>query len=132
MQRMDFFHQLGLTLRMQSFLTEIQQAFGQRSAASGTFFYQTGLQCSYPFARKAFEFSPYLRLNYGRLAAPFAYNYYRMELGHQLSLPLHRRHIFPLDPFLSTGISQAWEQQHKALHSFLDFSLYLGVSYAFD
>ena len=132
MQRMDFFHQLGFSLRMQSFRMEIQQAFGQRSAASGTLFSQTGLQCSYPFARKMVEFSPYLRLNYGRLSAPFAFNYYRMELGHQLSFPLPGRHIFPLDPFLSTGISQAWEQHHKALHSFLDFSLYLGVRYAFD
>jgi len=131
MQRMDFFHQLGVSLRMQSFRMEIQQAFGQRSAASGTLFSQTGLQCSYVFARKIVEFSPYLRLNYGRLAAPFSFNYYRMELGHQLSLLLNRRHLFPLDPYLSTGISQAWEQQNKAVHSFLDFSLYLGVRYAF-
>jgi hypothetical protein len=132
MQRMDFFHQLGLSLSTRCFNVEIQQAFGQRSAASGVLFAQTGLQCSYPFARKAVEFSPYLRLNYGRLAGPFAFNYYRMELGQQLSLPLNRMHIFPLDPFLSTGISQAWEQQHKAVHSFLDFSLFLGVRYAFD
>ena len=132
MQRMDFFHQLGLSLSTRCFNVEIQQAFGQRSAASGVLFAQTGLQCSYPFARKAVEFSPYLRFNYGRLAGPFAFNYYRMELGHQLSLALNRRHIFPLDPFLSTGISQAWEQHLKAVHSFLDFSLLLGVRYAFD
>lgn len=132
MQRMDFFHQLGLMLSTRCFNVEMQQAFGQRSAASGVLFAQTGLQCSYPFARKAVEFSPYLRLNYGRLAGPFAFNYYRMELGQQLSLPLNRMHIFPLDPFLSTGISQAWEQHHKAVHSFLDFSLFLGVRYAFD
>lgn len=131
-QRMDFFHQLGLSLRCKSFRFEAQQAVGQRSAASGILFAQTGLECSYAFARKAVEFAPYLRLNYGRLAGPFAFNYYRMELGHQLSLPLNRMHIFPLDPFLSTGISQAWEKQNLALHSFLDFSLYLGIRYAFD
>lgn len=132
MQRMDFFHQLGLSLSTRCFNVEIQQAFGQRSAASGVLFAQTGLQCSYPFALKAVEFSPYLRLNYGRLALPFAFNYYRIELGHQLSMPLNRMHIFPLAPFLSTGIAQAWEQHNKAVHSFLDFSLYLGVRYAFD
>lgn len=132
MQRMDFFHQLGLSLSTRCFNVEIQQAFGQRSADSGVLFAQTGLQCSYPFARKAVEFAPYIRLNYGRLAGPFAFNYYRMELGQQLSLPLNRRLIFPLDPFLSTGISKAWEQYNTAVHSFLDFSLYLGVRYAFD
>ena len=131
-QRMDFFHQLGLSLRCKSFRFEAQQAVGQRSAASGILFAQTGLECSYAFARKAVEFSPYLRLNYGRLAGPFAFNCYRMELGQQLSLPLNRMHIFPLDPFLSMGISQAWEKQNIALHSFLDFSLYLGIRYAFD
>ncbi|MFM2038778.1 MAG: hypothetical protein RL432_1717 [Bacteroidota bacterium] len=132
MQRMDLFHQLGLSLRCQSFRLEVQQAVGQRSAASGILFAQTGLECSYAFARKAVEFAPYLRLNYGRLARPFAFNHYRMELGQQLSLPLNRMHIFPVDPFLSMGISQAWEKQNIALHSFLDFSLYLGVRYAFD
>lgn len=132
MQRMDLFHQLGLSLSVQSIGLEVQQGIGQRSAASGTLFAQTGLQCSYPLAKKAVEFSPYFRLNYGRLAQPFAFNYYRVEIGHQLSVPLNRMHIFPLDPFFSIGISQAWEQQRKALHSFLDFSLYLGVRYAID
>jgi hypothetical protein len=132
MQRMDLFHQLGLSLSVQSFCLEVQQAVGQRSAASGILFAQTGLQCSYPLAKKAVEFSPYFRLIYGRLAVPFYFNYYRMELGHQLSLPLNRMHIFPLDPFLTTGISQAWEKQKKAVHPFIDFSVYIGVRYAFN
>lgn len=131
LQRLDFFHQVGVGKQWPHLGLELQQGLGQRNLFAGMVFSQTGIQGSWRLSWNKTEMSPYLRYSYGRLGKPIGFNYHRTELGIKGVYKLSSFTKFPLDITLSGGAGQGWEiQSHNKGHNFLDYSINLGLRYA--
>lgn len=132
LQKMDFFHQFGVGLHGKHFGLELQQGLGQRSLSSGMYFGQTNIQTKVLLGGRLFEISPFLRYGLGYLGKPFGFRYHRVDGGFIICYKLSQFTKFPLDVFLSGGIGKGEEVQSPQLRfAYLEYSVYLGLRYAF-
>lgn len=132
LQKMDFFHQVSGGIQTKFFRIEIQQGLGQRDLASGILFSQTGVQGAYRILCRNASVNPYLRYAFGRLGVPFKYTYHRAEFGVLYIYEWSKTTKIPLDLICSSGIGAGLEIQGKSnQHNYLDYSINLGLQYAF-
>ena len=111
---------------------ELQQGFGQRTLASGLVFSQTGLQSAYTFQLPKASLHPFLRYSFGLLGKPFGYHYHRAELGMLCIVEWSRFTKIPFDLTFSGGVGKGLEiQAVNNRHRYLDYSINLGLQYAF-
>lgn len=132
MQKMDFFHQVSGGIQSKGLRLEIQQGLGQRNLASGIFFSQTGVQGAYRILCSNASVNPYLRYAFGRLGVPFKFTYHRVEFGVLYIYEWSKTTKIPLDLICSSGIGAGLEIQGKSnQHNYLDYSINVGLQYAF-
>ena len=111
---------------------EVQQGVGQRNLASGLVFSQTGLQSAYTFQLPKASLHPFLRYSYGFLGKPFGFHYHRAELGLLCVYEWSRFAKIPFDLTFSGGVGKGLEvQAADSRHGYLDYSINLGLQYAF-
>ena len=132
LQKMDFFHQVSGGIQTKCFRIEIQQGLGQRDIASGILFSQTGVQGGYRFAFKNSSVSPYLRYAFGRLGVPFKFTYHSAGFGVLYVLEWSKSTKIPFDFICSGDLGSGLEVQSKSnQHRYLDYSINVGLQYAF-
>lgn len=132
LQKMDFFHQVSVGIQGPKLRFELQQGVGQRSLASGLLFSQTGVQGACRIAFRNSSLNPYLRYAYGWLGEPFGYKYHRAELGFLYVYEWSNSTKIPVDLMCSSGIGRGREiQPQSSRHGYLDYSINLGLQYAF-
>ena len=132
LQKMDFFHQVSVGIQGPKVRFELQQGVGQRNLASGMLFSQTGVQGAYRIAFRNSSLNPYLRYAYGWLGEPFRYKYHRAEFGFLYVYEWSNSTKIPMDLMCSSGIGQGREiQGQSSKHGYLDYSINVGLQYAF-
>jgi len=132
LQKMDFIHQLSAGFHGKHMRLEVQQGVGQRNLASGLVFSQTGLQSAYTFQLPKASLHPFLRYSYGFLGKPFGFHYHRAELGLLCVYEWSRFAKIPFDLTFSGGVGKGLEvQAADSRHGYLDYSINLGLQYAF-
>ena len=132
LQKMDFFHQVSVGIQRPKIRFELQQGVGQRNLASGMLFSQTGVQGAYRIAFRNSSLNPYLRYAYGWLGEPFRYKYHRAEFGFLYVYEWSNSTKIPMDLMCSSGIGGGREIQHQSSkHGYLDYSINVGLQYAF-
>ncbi|NDB36575.1 MAG: hypothetical protein EB023_14825 [Flavobacteriia bacterium] len=132
LQKMDFIHQLSAGFQGKHMRLEVQQGVGQRNLASGVLFSQTGLQSAYTFQLSKASLHPFLRYSYGLLAKPFGFHYHRAELGMLCVYQWSRCTKIPFDLTFSGGVGKGLEVQAvHSRHGYIDYSINLGLQYAF-
>ena len=132
LQKMDFFHQVSVGIQGPKVRFELQQGVGQRNLASGMLFSQTGVQGAYRIAFRNSSLNPYLRYAYGWLGEPFRYKYHRAEFGFLYVYEWSNSTKIPMDLMCSSGIGGGREIQHQSSkHGYLDYSINVGLQYAF-
>ncbi len=132
LQKMDFIHQLSAGFQGKHMRLELQQGFGQRNLASGVVFSQTGLQSAYTFQLSKATLHPFLRYSFGLLGKPFGFHYHRAELGMLCIIEWSSFSKMPLDLTFSSGVGKGLEvQAAESRHGYLDYSINLGLQYAF-
>jgi hypothetical protein len=130
---MDFIHQLSAGFQGKHMRLELQQGFGQRNLASGLVFSQTGLQSAYSIQLNKASFHPFLRYSYGLLGKPFGFYYHRAELGMLCIFECSSFTKIPFDLMFSSGVGKGLEVQGvNNRHRYLDYSINLGLQYAFN
>jgi hypothetical protein len=133
LQKMDFIHQLSAGFQGKHLRLELQQGVGQRNLASGVVFSQTGIQTAYSIQRKKVSLHPFLRYSYGLLGKPFGFHYHRAELGMLCIVEWSRFTKIPFDLTFSSGVGKGLEiQAVNNRHRYLDYSINLGLQYAFN
>jgi hypothetical protein len=133
LQKMDFIHQLSAGFQGKHMRLELQQGFGQRNLASGLVFSQTGLQSAYSIQLNKASFHPFLRYSYGLLGKPFGFYYHRAELGMLCIVECSSFTKIPFDLMFSSGVGKGLEVQGvNNRHRYLDYSINLGLQYAFN
>jgi hypothetical protein len=132
LQKMDFIHQLAAGFQGNHMRLELQQGVGQRNLASGVLFSQTGLQSAYSIQLNKASFHPFLRYSYGFLGKPFGFHFHRAELGMLYVYEWSRFTKIPFDLTFSGGVGKGLEVQGVNIrHGYLDYSINLGLQYAF-
>ncbi len=132
LQKMDFFHQVSVGIQRPKVRFELKQGVGQRSLASGVVFSQTGIQGAYSIQLDNASLHPFLRYSFGLLGKPFGFHYHRAELGMLCIFEWSRFTKIPVDLMCSSGIGQGLEIQPKSSkHGYLEYSINLGLQYAF-
>jgi hypothetical protein len=132
LQKMDFIHQLSAGFHGKHMRLEVQQGVGQRNLASGLVFSQTGLQSAYTFQLPKASLHPFLRYSYGFLGKPFGFHYHRAELGLLCVYEWSRFTKIPFDLTFSSGVGKGLEiQAPDSRHGYVDYSINLGLQYAF-
>lgn len=132
LQKMDFFHQVSVGIQGPKIRLDLQQGFGQRSFASRILLSQTGVQGAYRFAFKNSSINPYLRYAFGRLGGPFKFNYHRAEFGALYVYEWSQSTRIPFDLICSSGLGCGLEIHSQSnRHSYLDYSINVGLQYAF-
>ena len=132
LQKMDFIHQLAAGFQGKHMRLELQQGVGQRNLASGVVFSQTGIQSAYSFQLAKASLHPFLRYSFGLLGKPFGFHYHRAELGMLCIVEWSRFTKIPLDLTFSSGVGKGLEiQSQSSKHGYLDYSINLGLQYAF-
>jgi hypothetical protein len=132
LQKMDFIHQLAAGFQGKHMRLELQQGFGQRNLASGVVFSQTGIQSAYSIQLAKASLHPFRRYSYGLLCKPFGFHYHRAELGMLCIVEWSRFTKIPLDLTFSSGVGKGLEiQAVNNRHGYLDYSINLGLQYAF-
>jgi hypothetical protein len=132
LQKMDFIHQLATGLQGKHMRLELQHGVGQRNLASGVVFSQTGIQSAYSIQLNKASFHPFLRYSYGVLGKPFRFHYHRAELGMLCIVEWSSFTKIPFDLMFSSGVGKGQEiQALNSRHGYLDYSINLGLQYAF-
>lgn len=132
LQKMDFFHQASVGIHRPKVRLELQQGFGQRNLASGVVFSQTGIQGAYSIQLGNASLHPFLRYSFGLLGKPFGFHYHRAELGMLCIFEWSRFTKIPVDLMCSSGIGRGREiQSPSSKHGYLEYSINLGLQYAF-
>jgi hypothetical protein len=133
LQKMDFIHQLSAGFQGKYMRLELQHGVGQRNLASGVLFCQTGIQSAYTFQLSKATLHPFLRYSYGFLGKPFGFHYHRAELGMLYVYEWSRFTKIPFDLTFSGGVGKGLEIQavNSSRHGYLDYSINLGLQYAF-
>jgi hypothetical protein len=132
LQKMDFIHQLAAGFQGKHLRLELQQGVGQRNLASGVVFSQTGIQSAYSFQLAKASLHPFLRYSFGLLGKPFGFHYHRAELGMLGIVEWSRFTKIPFDLTFSSGVGKGLEiQNQSSKHGYLDYSINLGLQYAF-
>jgi len=132
LQKMDFIHQLAAGFQGKHMRLELQQGFGQRNLASGVVFSQTGLQSAYAIQLDKASLHPFLRYSFGLLGKPFGFHYHRAELGMLCIVEWSRFTKIPFDLTFSSGVGKGLEiQAVNNRHGYVDYSINLGLQYAF-
>ncbi len=132
LQKMDFFHQASVGIQRPKVRLELQQGFGQRNLASGVVFSQTGIQGAYSIQLGNASLHPFLRYSFGLLGKPFGFHYHRAELGMLCIFEWSRFTKIPVDLMCSSGIGRGREiQSPSSKHGYLEYSINLGLQYAF-
>ena len=132
LQKMDFIHQLSAGFQGKYMRLELQQGFGQRTLASGVVFSQTGIQGAYSIQLGNASLHPFLRYSFGLLGKPFGFHYHRAELGMLCIVEWSRFTKIPFDLTFSSGVGRGLEiQAVNNRHRYLDYSINLGLQYAF-
>ncbi|MFM7565800.1 MAG: hypothetical protein ACKO4K_03555 [Flavobacteriales bacterium] len=132
LQKMDFFHQVSMGIQRPKVRLELQQGFGQRNLSSGILLSQTGVQGAYRIMCRNSSVNPYLRYAYGRLGVPFKFTHHQAECGVLYVYEWSNASKIPLDLLCSAGIGRGLEMQSQgSRHSYLDYSINVGIQYAF-
>lgn len=132
LQKMDFIHQLAAGFQGKHMRLELQHGVGQRNLASGLVFSQTGIQSAYSIQLDKASLHPFLRYSYGLLGKPFGFQYHRAELGMLCIVEWSRFTKIPFDLTFSSGLGKGLEiQAVNNRHRYLDYSINLGLQYAF-
>jgi hypothetical protein len=132
LQKMDFIHQLAAGFQGKHMRLELQQGFGQRNLASGVVFSQTGIQSAYSIQLAKASLHPFLRYSFGLLGKPFGFHYHRAELGMLCIFECSSFTKMPFDLTFSSGVGKGLEVQGvNSRHGYLDYSINLGLQYAF-
>jgi hypothetical protein len=132
LQKMDFIHQLAAGFQGKHLRLELQHGVGQRNLASGLVFSQTGLQSAYSIQLNKASFHPFLRYSYGLLGKPFGFQYHRAELGILCIVEWSRFTKIPFDLTFSSGVGKGLEvHAADSRHGYVDYSINLGLQYAF-
>lgn len=132
LQKMDFIHQVSAGFQGKYMRIEVKQGVGQRNLASGLVFSQTGLQSAYTFQLSKASLNPFLRYSYGFLGKPFWFHYHRAELGLLCVYEWSRFTKIPFDLTFSSGVGKGLEiQAPDSRHGYVDYSINLGLQYAF-
>ena len=132
LQKMDFFHQVSVGIQRPKVRFELQQGVGQRSLASGVVLSQTGIQGAYSIQLDNASLHPFLRYSFGLLGKPFGFHYHRAELGMLCIFEWSRFTKIPVDLMCSSGIGRGREiQSPSSKHGYLEYSINLGLQYAF-
>jgi hypothetical protein len=132
LQKMDFIHQLSAGFQGKHMRLELQHGVGQRNLASGVVFSQTGLQSAYSIQLSKATLHPFLRYSYGFLGKPFGFHYHRAELGMLCIIEWSSFTKIPFDLTFSGGVGKGLEvQAADSRHGYLDYSINLGLQYAF-
>ncbi len=132
LQKMDFIHQVSAGFQGKHMRLELQQGFGQRNLASGVVFSQTGLQSAYTFQLPKASLHPFLRYSFGLLGKPFGFHYHRAELGMLCIIEWNSFSKMPFDLTFSGGVGKGLEiQAVNSKHEYIDYSINLGLQYAF-
>ena len=132
LQKMDFIHQLSAGFQGKHLRLELQQGVGQRNLASGVVLSQTGIQSAYSFQLHKASLHPFLRYSYGFLGKPFGFHYHRAELGMLCIFEWSSFTKIPFDLTFSSGVGKGLEiQAPDSRHGYVDYSINLGLQYAF-
>jgi hypothetical protein len=132
LQKMDFIHQLSAGFQGKHLRLELQHGVGQRNLASGVLFSQTGIQSAYSIQLTKASLHPFLRYSYGFLGKPFGFHYHRAELGMLCVYEWSRFTKIPFDLTFSSGVGKGLEiQAPDSRHGYVDYSINLGLQYAF-
>jgi hypothetical protein len=132
LQKMDFIHQLAAGFQGKHLRLELQHGVGQRNLASGVLFSQTGIQSAYSIQLTKASLHPFLRYSYGFLGKPFGFHYHRAELGMLCIFECSSFTKMPFDLTFSSGVGKGLEVQGvNSRHGYLDYSINLGLQYAF-
>jgi hypothetical protein len=133
LQKMDFIHQLSAGFQGKHMRFELQQGVGQRNMASGVVLSQTGIQSAYYIQLDKASLHPFLRYSYGFLGKPFGFHFHRAELGMLYVYEWSRFTKIPFDLTFSGGVGKGLEiQAVNNRHRYLDYSINLGLQYAFN
>lgn len=133
LQKMDFIHQLAAGFQGKHMRLELQQGVGQRNLASDLVFSQTGLQSAYSIQLDKASLHPLFRYSFGLLGKPFGFHYHRAELGMLCIVEWSRFTKIPFDLTFSSGVGRGLEiQAVNNRHRYLDYSINLGLQYAFN
>ncbi|MFM7596289.1 MAG: hypothetical protein ACKO4Y_08935 [Flavobacteriales bacterium] len=131
-QKLDFFHQVSLGLQGSKVRLDVQQAFGQRNLASGILMSQTGVQGAYRIMCRNSTVNPYVRYAFGRLGVPFKFTYHSAGFGVLYILESSKSTKIPFDFICSGDLGRGLEVQSKSnQHHYLDYSINVGLQYAF-
>lgn len=132
LQKMDFFHQVSVGIQGPKVRFELHQGVGQRNLSSGMLFSQTGVQGAYRIAFRNSSLNPYLRYAFGWLGQPFGYKYHRAEFGFLYVYEWSNSTRIPFDLICSSGLGCGLEIHSQSnRHSYLDYSINVGLQYAF-
>jgi hypothetical protein len=95
-------------------------------------FSQTGIQSAYSIQLAKASLHPFLRYSFGLLGKPFGFHYHRAELGMLGIVEWSRFTKIPFDLTFSSGVGKGLEiQNQSSKHGSLDYSINLGLQYAF-
>ncbi|MFM7596077.1 MAG: hypothetical protein ACKO4Y_07860 [Flavobacteriales bacterium] len=131
-QKLDFFHQGSLGIQGPKIRLEVQQGFGQRNLASSILMSQTGVQGAYRIICRNSSINPYVRYAFGRLGVPFKFTYHSAGFGVLYILEWSKSTKIPFDFICSGDLGSGLEVQSKSNeHRYLDYSINVGLQYAF-